>query len=176
MCILTYVGIGFVALILLIVIISFFLPRLIHVERSVTINSNASAIFPHINSLKNFVVWSPWSEKDPNMKQTFNEIESGAGCKYTWSGDKKVGVGIMEISESIENKLVKTELDFGKRGTAIAQFSLEESNGKTTVKWSMDTDMGNNPMGRIMGLFMDKWVGTDHEHGLNKLKSQIENS
>ena len=55
--------------IVLFVIIGFFLPRKIHVARSVIINGTKEEIFPHLNDLKSFVIWSPWGEKDPNIEQ-----------------------------------------------------------------------------------------------------------
>jgi hypothetical protein len=34
--------------------------------------------------------------------------------------------------------------------------------------------MGMNPVGRYMGLMMDRWVGGDYERGLLQLKAQVE--
>jgi hypothetical protein len=42
------------------------------------------------------------------------------------------------------------------------------------VTWMLDTDMGAGPIGRWMGLMMDKWVGGDYETGLQNLKSLVE--
>src|SRR5690606_16939708 len=42
------------------------------------------------------------------------------------------------------------------------------------VTWSMQADMGNNPIGRWMGLMMDSIVGADYETGLASLKKLVE--
>jgi hypothetical protein len=59
-------------------------------------------------------------------------------------------------------------------GTAMASFILVEDAGKTTITWDLDTDMGNKPIGRYMGLMMDKWVSGDYDKGLSNLKALVE--
>ena len=86
----------------------------------------------------------------------------------------QVGIGKQQIVESIESQNVVTALDFGGQGTALAAFNLVEAGGKITITWDLETDMGISPIGRYMGLMMDKWVGGDYEVGLSNLKAMIE--
>lgn len=44
----------------------------------------------------------------------------------------------------------------------------------TRVAWDLDSDMGAGPLGRWMGLMMDRWVGGDYEAGLANLKTLVE--
>ena len=46
--------------------------------------------------------------------------------------------------------------------------------GGTQVTWTMNGDMGANPLYRWMGLFMDKMVGPDFDAGLANLKALAE--
>lgn len=170
------ISISLGSLVLLLILVGFFLPRKVHVARSIIIDGSKEDIFPHLNNLKLFVEWSPWTEKDPNMTQNFSGPESGIACTYQWEGDKKkVGTGSMIITNSVHNERVETDLNFGKQGTAQANWILESKDSKTKVIWTLDTDMGINPVGRYFGLFMDKMIGPDYEHGLNKLKAKLEN-
>ena len=73
------IGIGLLAFILVLVIVSFFLPSKSHVERSIVINANDSVIFGKVNNLKNFVTWIPWTKKDLNAKMEFFGPEQGVG-------------------------------------------------------------------------------------------------
>ena len=59
-------------------------------------------------------------------------------------------------------------------GTARAAFTLEPSGTGTLVTWTLVADMGLNPVGRWMGLMMDRWVGTDYERGLINLRRVAE--
>ena len=97
------------------------------------------------------------------------------GAKLDWTSDHpQVGNGTSEITASEQDRKVVNALDFGDMGTALASFDLVESGGKTTVTWGFQSDLGNNPMARWMGLMMDRWVGGDYETGLSNLKAVVE--
>ncbi len=154
---------------------AYLLPREVSVARSVQIDAPAEAIFPHVNSLKAAAQWSPWLDRDPDVALTYTGPDEGPGAKLTWASENpQVGNGNQEIVASELGKSVTTALDFGDMGLATARFDLAETAGTTTVTWSLDTDMGMNPMGRWMGLMMDTWVGADYEAGLANLKALVE--
>jgi carbon monoxide dehydrogenase subunit G len=158
------------------ILIGFLLPRNVQMSRSIEIDADSAKIFAQVNNMKNFVNnWSPWTEKDPNAKHEYSGATEGVGAKYNWVGDrKKVGTGSMEILESTPNSYVKAALNFGRQGTAFADYTLEDVNGKTKVTWGFDGDMGTNPIARYFGLMMDKFLGPDYENGLKKLKTYCE--
>jgi uncharacterized protein YndB with AHSA1/START domain len=162
------------AVIVLLAAISFLLPREVRVTRSVTIDAPPEAVFPHVNSLQRFVEWSPWQGYDPAMAQTFSGPEAGVGNRMEWtSEDERVGSGSQEITVSVPNERVETALDFGGMG-GTATLALAPVGAGTEVTWGLDSDMGMNPVGRFMGLMMDRWVGGDYERGLLQLKAQVE--
>jgi len=175
MRILKWIG-GILVLIVTVFLIGgYLLPQQVTVARSVEINATAGDVFPHVNSLKAAQKWSPWMERDPDVKTTYSGPDSGVGSKLAWSSEHpQVGNGNQEIILSEPDQRVETALDFGEMGLAKAGFLLEENAGVTTVTWTLDTDMGSNPVGRWMGLMMDRWVGADYELGLSNLKSLIE--
>ena len=164
-------------LLVVLIAISFLLPRQVKVARSIEIDAPASEVFARVNGLKVGADWSPWLSRDPEVNLMYSGPETGVGSKLEWTSEHpQVGNGKQEIVEVIENEKVVTALDFGSQGTANATFDLVENNGKTTITWDLDTDMGMNPIGRYMGLMMDKWVGGDYEKGLANLKDLIESS
>jgi carbon monoxide dehydrogenase subunit G len=57
---------------------------------------------------------------------------------------------------------------------AGAYFDLEAEGEGTRVTWTVEMDMGNNPVGRWMGLMMDGMVGKDFDAGLANLKAKAE--
>lgn len=154
----------------------FLLPKDVAVARSIEIDAPAKDIFPHINSLKATGEWSPWLGRDPEVQLAYSGPDEGVGARLEWASEHpQVGNGAQEITLSDPDKRVETALDFGPMGGALAAFDLTETAGKTTVTWGFEADMGNNPMGRWMGLMMDSWVGGDYEAGLSNLKSLVEN-
>ena len=164
-----------VALVAIIVGGGFLLPANVHVERSAVVQADAGKIFPYVNSLRRFHEWSPWAERDPNMKLEFSGPEEGVGAKMAWSSEKgDVGSGSQEIVENTPNERVVTALDFGEMGKAKASFQLQPEETGTKVTWALDSELPANPLARWFGLFLDGMVGPDYENGLKRLKTKVE--
>lgn len=167
------------ALVVVVVVLvgaAYFLPQEVHVTRSIVINRPAATVFPFLNSLRRFNEWSPWNSIDPNVKIEFFGPETGVGSRMTWSGNSKVGTGTQTITESTDNTRVSSDLAFGGMGVAKASWLLSSTGEGTRVEWTLDSNMGNSPMGRYMGLFMDRMIGPDYERGLASLKQRVEST
>lgn len=174
---LKYLFLIIAALAVVIVVVGFFLPKSVHMERSTTINASIDKVFQQVNTFEDYNSWSPWFERDPNAEYQFSGPETGVGAKMAWqSDDAQVGDGSQEIVESTYPKHVKTELMFGedpKPGYAV--FTLEELGPRETkITWSFEADFGNNIIGRYFGLMMDSMLGPDYEKGLASLKANVE--
>jgi effector-binding domain-containing protein len=150
------------------------LPRHARVERVIVINRPASLIFATVNSFQQFPKWSPWQDLDPNMHQTREGPRDGVGAKLVWSGNDKVGSGTQLITDSTPDRSVASDLDFGSMGVAKSLLSLTPDGPATRVAWTLDIDMGANPIGRYMGLTMDRMIGPDFARGLSNLKKLLE--
>jgi uncharacterized protein YndB with AHSA1/START domain len=146
------------------------------VQRSTTIDSPPERVYRHLIDFSKWADWSPWESMDPDMNKTFSGAESGVGARYSWSGNRKVGQGSMEITEAKEHSDVQISLEFIKpfKATNTTAFSLEPAGAGTTVTWSMTGK--KTLMTRIMGIFrsMDAMVGPDFERGLTALKQVSE--
>lgn len=154
---------------------AYLIPRDVTVTRSITIDAPPDKVFPLVNSLQEGRKWSPWLGLDPAAKLSFSGPESGVGNALEWASEHpNVGNGKQVISVSEVNERVVSELDFGEMGTAKAEFLLKPAGTGTLVTWRFETDMGNNPLSRWMGLMMDRWVGRDYEKGLANLKKLAE--
>lgn len=163
-------------LILIVVVLANIAPKSYNVNRNVVINKPLPDVFQYLKSLKNQDNWSPWAEKDPNMKKTFNGTDGEVGFTSTWVGNKDVGEGEQEITGVVENKKIESQLRFLKpfKSTSDAYLKVKEKDGGTKVTWGFS---GKNKFPiSIMMLFMnmDKSVGKDFEYGLNKLKGILE--
>lgn len=63
--------------VLLILVITFFLPSKVHVERTALIKSSPETAYQLINNLEEWNQWSPWHRLDPNMKITYSPSKAG---------------------------------------------------------------------------------------------------
>jgi hypothetical protein len=163
-----------IVVVVVLVGVAYMLPRYVHVERSVVVDRPAGVVFQILNSFKHFQEWSPWVDYDPSAQVSYSGPESGVGAKMAWSGNDKVGKGSQLITASEPGARVATDLDFGGMGSAKSAFVLKGDGGGTRVTWLLDLDMGNGPIGRYMGLFMDGMIGKDYEKGLTRLKALAE--
>ena len=98
-------------------------PDSFRVQRSASIKAPPEKIFSLINDYRNWPQWSPYENRDPDMKRTFSGAPSGKGAKYAWEGNKNVGSGEMEIIDTTPNKIL-IKLDFIRpfEGHNIAEF------------------------------------------------------
>ena len=151
-------------------------PDTFRVQRTANIKAQPEKIFALIDDLHSWDAWSPWEKKDPAMKRTHSGAASGKGAVYDWDGNKDVGKGRMEITESSPPSKVAIKLDFIKpfEGHNIAEFTLKPQGDFTTVTWAMH---GPAPfISKVMQVFfsMDKMVGNDFDAGLANLKTVAE--
>ena len=167
------IGLGLLILIVLLAVIGFFLPRKSHVERSIVINAPVQAPFALVNDLTEWKKWSTWHKMDPNTKYEFSTPSSGTNAWFSWNSEV-TGKGKMTLTDVKEFEYIKAKVEFDGYDASGADFFFKEENGTTRVTWTMDSDMGNNPFGRWMGLCMDKMIGSDYEKGLAGLKEESE--
>lgn len=151
-------------------------PDTFRVERSIIIAAPAEKIFPLIDTLQNWRLWSPYEHKDSAMQRSYAGPASGVGAAYAWKGNKDVGEGRMEIVESVPASTIRFKLDFIVPFEAHneALFTLQPDTGGTRVRWSMGG--ASTFLFKLMGLFMDMdaMIGRDFETGLATLKQNIE--
>ena len=172
---LRYLVLAMLFLLVVVVIIGFFLPAKVHVERSIKINRKPHVVFQVVNSLSHFNQWSPWFEKDVNATYKLSGNHAGVGSKLSWQGNQKVGVGSNEIIESKSNSYIKTKLFFGKDDhPAYAVISLKKESDSTIVTWSLENDFGYNIFYRYFGFVLEDMIAPDYEKGLNNLKTHVE--
>lgn len=172
---LRWLGIAILGVVVAAIVVAFILPRHVIVARSVEIAAPPSAVFPLVGDLRRFNEWSPWADIDPETVYTFTGPIDGVGQTLNWeSDDKRVGSGSMSITAIEPDRGVDTEVFFAEEGTALASMILEPAGTGTKVTWSLDTDLGFNPIARYFGMMMDGMVGPDYEKGLARLKAVAE--
>jgi uncharacterized protein YndB with AHSA1/START domain len=151
-------------------------PDRLRVQRSIDIKAPPERIFPLIADFHQWLNWSPYEQKDPAMKRTYEDAANGKGAIYAWDGNKNVGSGRMEILEESAPQRVVIKLDFFTpfEGHNTAEFTMLPQGDGTHVTWLM-----HGParfMTKVIQLFMnlDNMIGKDFEAGLANLKKLTE--
>ena len=167
-------ALGLVVLALVFVVVAFALPNQITVSRSVVINAPEAVTFPYLNNLHAFKDWSPWAERDPNVRVSYSGPEVGKGASLSWASEQaSVGRGSMQITESDPNRRIDLAVDYnGLEGTAF--YTIAPAGSGSKVTWGFGHETGTSPIKRWRGLMLDGFVGSEYQVGLQNLKEKIE--
>jgi uncharacterized protein YndB with AHSA1/START domain len=151
-------------------------PDSFRVERSITVASPPDKVFALVNNFHQWELWSPWEKVDPNIQRSYSGATEGQGAIYAWQGNKDIGSGRMEITESSAPSRLEIKIDFMTPFEAhnTVSFTLVPQGQGTVVTQAM---YGPSPfISKLMSLFfsMDKMVGSKYEEGLATLKALAE--
>ncbi len=166
------IGIGVVVLLVLLIGVIYTRPDEFEVTRSRNLSAPPAAVYAQIADFRRWPQWSPWEERDPNMKREFSGAESGNGAKYAWVGNKDVGEGRMTITEAQPTERVAILLEFLEpfAATNVTEFRLAPSGQGTKVDWTMRGENGFPAKAMSLFMNMDKMIGDDFDAGLAKLE------
>jgi uncharacterized protein YndB with AHSA1/START domain len=144
------------------------------VSRAAVVNAPPSKVFGLIASPRQWKQWSVWNKRDPAMQIDYSGPESGTGAAWAWKSPSE-GDGKMTFTAAEPDNKVAYDLYFPDFGTTSSgSFELVPEGGGTRVTWTMNGDMGSNPLFRWIALFADKMVGADFEAGLAGLRAVAE--
>ena len=169
-----YIIVGIIALFL---IVAAFAGTAWSYEKSVLINAPVEKVWTNLSTLRACNQWSPWMEKDPNVKLQYSGADGAPGSSFSWdSADKNVGAGNQTITKVNPNSEVDSRIEFLRpfKGKGDAYLILTVERAITRVSWGIDSSTPW-PM-NILKLFgvIEKNMSRDFTHGLNKLKRLCE--
>ena len=160
---------------LLLLSVGFFLPGRISVSVVRVIDAPAAVVFQELNDLRCFNVWSPWAQLSEDTRYNYGG-GVGVGSYMDWtSASRQVGSGRMTIVHSVPYREIRQELRFGRMGdTSEASFLLKEVDDGTALTWTMEGNLGWNPISRWMNkLYIERSIEVMYERGLQNLKDLL---
>lgn len=155
----TYTACGVAAL----VVAALALPRHVSIERTVVIDAAPEAVIELAASNTGYQAFNPYKDLDPNLQVEMFGPASGVGSGFSFESRDDAG---QQTVASVTADQVVFDLDLGPLGQPTQAISAIAVDGATEVTWSMDMDLGMNPVFRVMGLFMDGMIGPNFELGL----------
>jgi len=165
-------GLGVLGLILSVVALG--LPANVTAKRSVVINAPEYVVYPYVNNLRRYPDWSPWADRDPDIKMTYSGPPEGRGATVKWESQVgSVGTGSVQILDSKPSSSVDLQANVnGLEGKS--KFELSPAGAGSKVTWSFSFDTGSSPLKRWKGLMLDGLIGSEYKKGLEKLKQKVE--
>jgi effector-binding domain-containing protein len=107
------------------------------------------------------------------MVVAYGDIKSGVGAVSSWEGEES-GNGKLTITESIPDQSIKMDLEIMDQGTAQTWYTFEPEGQGTKITTGMTFDVGMNPIGRWMCVFMKPEMEKAFDYNLSKLKEIAE--
>jgi len=152
-------------------------PDSFRVQRSTSMKASPEKIFPLINDLKSFNTWNPFNRKDPGVKGGYSGAASGPGAAYAFEGNRNVGRGRIEITDSRPASEARMNLHMlsPMEGRNVVEFSLKPEGGEATrVTWAIQGPLPY--VSKLLSLFvdMDAMIGREFEQGLADLQKIVE--
>ncbi len=145
---------------------TFLLPRDVKVARTAVIDAEPQAILALAASNTGFQAFNPYKSSDPNLKIEHFGPEAGVGSGFRFEG--KEGKGTQTVAKITDDSVVYA-IDLGPMGKPTQTIRVRPTEAGTEVTWSVDADMGLNPVFRVFGLFMDGMMGKTFDKGLANL-------
>ena len=161
------------ALLALLIIVGFMLPRTHEIEVSTEIDAHPATIFALVNDFRRSSLWSTWTETDPNARFLYSGARRGKGAIVTWDG-AILGNGNQIITRSQPYEYVEIATSPGEPGAARSWFRLTPGVGTTQVVWGFETDHGMNIVGRYFAPMLGGIVAREYNEGLVGLKDLAE--
>jgi uncharacterized protein YndB with AHSA1/START domain len=150
------------------------LSPLFTVTRTVQVKAAPEKVYALVAEPRRWKEWSVWNTRDPAMQITYSGPPIGPGAAWEWKSASQ-GDGKMTFTAAQPAERVAFDLYFPDFGTTSqGELRFTAADGGTRVAWTMNGNMGRNPLFRWMALFADRMVGKDFDEGLAQLKALAE--
>lgn len=146
------------------------------VTRSLLVNAPPEKVYAFVADPRGWAQWSAWNRRDPAMAITYSGPASGVGAAWSWQS-KSEGDGRMTFTSVEPGRRVAFDLELaGVDARSKGELHFTREGNATRVTWTMNGDMGSNPLYHWFAAFADRVMGPDFEGGLANLKDVAEKS
>jgi uncharacterized protein YndB with AHSA1/START domain len=150
------------------------LPPTFTITRSAVIAAPPEKIYALVADPHGWQRWSAWNRRDPRMQIEYSGPASGAGATWRWKS-KSQGDGAMTLTDAEPGRRIAYDLYFPDFGTiSSGELRFEPQEAATKVTWTMNGNMGKNPLYHWLALGAGGMIGKDFSQGLAGLKAEAE--
>jgi hypothetical protein len=152
----------------------FFLRRRPRVEQRITIVAPPAAIFPFLNDLRNWPLWTVWDQRE-EIDCEYGPITAGEGAEQRWAS--RTMSGVLRILKSELDERIDYELSMGDGVyQMVGRIELHPDGACTRLVWKCAWDLARNPYRRYFDLLMRWMMRRDYAAGLENLKMLVEST
>ncbi len=160
----------------LLFLVTLLLPNEYRVVRTIKTDAAPEQVAAIVQDISTWQNWSPWKFSTDQADITITGEAGLPDQTYSWKG-QETGSGTVKMFRIEPAGGVKYTMQAANSGLLInGEIKLEYlQNGGTKVFSIIEGDLGNNPLLRIYGFFIDKSFGPELEGSLRGLISQLSN-
>ena len=166
---------GLVGLIVVLSLAGWLLPTKQRIVCSTVMRGNAEDVFALTATMKRWPEWTAWTtNRFPDLTLRFAGPDTGVGATMIAAG-KSSGDGMVRVTAADPASGIAYTLDFN-HGMQVFRGEIHNTNTPDglRVSWTLEADLGANPLKRWSGLAMESLMRGDMELGLANLKRQVE--
>ncbi|UTW01291.1 SRPBCC family protein [Marinomonas rhizomae] len=156
--------------ILFLVVVGFFMPTDYRVERSVTINASRDQVYQDMLQGDRLPNWM--FIQDGKVATSEGVLNKGDSVALFY--DKTAEQGVLSVIESSEDVVRFDVRPKPKVNLVHNQIELQEVNGGTLVKWTIDGSLSAGLLSPYLAMFANDIAGSNFERSLQKLKELVE--
>jgi len=149
---------------------TFLLPRHIVVGRTARVAASPAQVIALAASTAGYQRFNPYQESEPNLKIVPFGPEAGVGSGFRFEGKDSTG---SQTVHAVQDNAVEYIIDLGAMGQPHQRIEAQVVDTGSIVTWTLHADLGNNPIARVMGLMMDRFMGPTLDTGLKKLNTTL---
>lgn len=153
-------------------VVPFFLRRRIRVVRRILIRVRPEVVFPFINDLRNWPLWTG-DARSNGAHFSYSGPPSGVGATKEWSIDRREARLRVQQSQPDERLTYELEVDHGRR-VVEGIIALEPVDGLTRLRWIVKWEGSESPFGRYGDLWNAWRAGRRLDAALANLREIVE--
>lgn len=176
MKILQWALLGFIAVVVLALVVAFFAGKQFLIESQIVVNQPKDKVFDYLRHMRNHDDFSPWSKLDPDMKKSYEGTDGTVGFVVKWeSNNPQVGKSLHTLTSIKEGERIEVDVRFTEpfQSRNPAYFTTEAVGAnQTKVTWGYVGTM-KYPTNLLMA-FIERKIRVAMDGGLVKLKDILE--
>ncbi|MGB0849635.1 MAG: SRPBCC family protein [Bacteroidia bacterium] len=146
------------------------------VERRISIDSPSETIYKELSDVKQWKYWDAWYSMDTLQVREYFGTKGDSRYGFTYASENPdVGSGRTDVLEMKDNERIDVRYTFNNgfgESSADGYMILDENEVYTDVTFGLVSN--RSYPASLLNLFIEKWVGSDFDTGLENLKSQVE--
>ena len=160
-------------LIISVLVVAAFLPKVITISAEADINLPRVKVFHAVASFNDRPLWDPWISMDSTTKTSVDFHELYTGSQFSWTG-RIVGTGEITVDSTKFGHYIASTVHFaGENAPAKVTWSFQGEDSTTHVTWTFSSP-AKYPLGRLALSIMEKQIRKSYVQGLKNLKKHLE--